>query len=613
MGSRNASSVAGTRAVVKRVIDRVLDLLYECQAPGDLGRVQLERARTHGGGVWVEGLRDPRQTETIEESGYVGEGDARRLETRSVPNPDYANRIAVMVPAPGELGRWKGIEEEDAGDLAELGSLCGLLDREAVAVAQGAAQGRGQSNYQRLISLCAEVRWVRDYTGALYAVAGGRVYVVGGRGDGLERWLVGRYADEVGDAPAATSLAAAMGRVIEVGEDEAELADVGLRVAGDGEQRVCLHLGGDRVAECTADGWRTMTVAASKVYWRTGSGLGVLPEPIRGGSLLDLGAYLRLAPDALPLALGWVLGACRPRGPYPLLVLTGHAGVGKTMTARALRGLVDPSGMPERLMPSSVPDLVVGALGQWLVSLDNVSRLTSDQSDWLCQLSTGLGYGARRLYSDLAEVRAYVCRPAVITAITDVVSGREDLGDRSIVLPVRAGVSLDESELRAGYERVLPMALGGLLDAVCAALAGAGAVSVPASVPTRQAGWVRWCIAAERLLGAGPGGWLAAYARARDVAEPPNVDGELVRGLLGVLGAGGGHWRGTASELLIALDGMVPQSVRRAEGWPIDAVRLSADVMRLVDALGAANIEVSRGQKDGRRYVDLRRFGDSGR
>ena len=156
-----------------------------------------------------------------------------------------------------------------------------------------------------------------------------------------------------------------------------------------------------------------------------------LPEPLRGGSIKRLRAFLNVASDNdFVLVVSWVLAALRNRGPYPVLALVGRARHGEI----PLRG--DPAlagrsqQAPLRSLPREERDLFIAATNGHVLAFDNVSGLPAWLSDALCRLATGAGFAARQLYTDQDEVLFAACRPIILNGIEDIVS-RSDLADRA--------------------------------------------------------------------------------------------------------------------------------------------------------------------------------------
>jgi hypothetical protein len=72
----------------------------------------------------------------------------------------------------------------------------------------------------------------------------------------------------------------------------------------------------------------------------------------------------------------WLLAALRPHGPYPILVLRGPAGSGKSLAAHLLRTLIDPVDSPLLPLPFNERRLHQQALANHVLVYDNISTVT---------------------------------------------------------------------------------------------------------------------------------------------------------------------------------------------------------------------------------------------
>lgn len=171
------------------------------------------------------------------------------------------------------------------------------------------------------------------------------------------------------------------------------------------------------------------------VRFRRFNGMRPIPCPdIHTADLDALWQFLNVSSrEDQVLVASWLVGAYRHSGPYPILILQGEQGTGKTVACRVLRSLIDPSVAMVRAMPRSERDLMIAAQNGWVLTFDNISGMRSWLSDALCRLSTGGGFGTRELYSDSDEVLIDVQRPIILNGI-DSVGTRQDLLDRSIVI-----------------------------------------------------------------------------------------------------------------------------------------------------------------------------------
>lgn len=137
--------------------------------------------------------------------------------------------------------------------------------------------------------------------------------------------------------------AQAMGEAISILTCEARYAtdqriQVHLRVAGD-QDTIWIDLATpDRaIAKVTGAGWEIVRDCPVH-FWRTGS-MKPLPMPERGARLSQLRDFVNVGSDGdLALLLAWAVMALHPKGPYPILVLTGQRGPaqeGRGLSARS--------------------------------------------------------------------------------------------------------------------------------------------------------------------------------------------------------------------------------------------------------------------------------------
>jgi putative DNA primase/helicase len=111
---------------------------------------------------------------------------------------------------------------------------------------------------------------------------------------------------------------------------EGETHRVFLRIGETGDG-LTLDLGGPEwsVIEVDANGWRVAPMGEPR--FRRSAGMAALPHPVKKGCDLNLlRPFVNVgSEDDFRLMVGWLLGALRPTGPYPLLILTGEQGRGR--------------------------------------------------------------------------------------------------------------------------------------------------------------------------------------------------------------------------------------------------------------------------------------------
>ena len=86
-----------------------------------------------------------------------------------------------------------------------------------------------------------------------------------------------------------------------------------------------------QVVKVDVSGWEV--VDNPPVKFRRARGMRPLPTPVHGGSVDDLRAFINVDAEQWPLFVGGILGAMRPKGPFPVIVLSGEHGSAKTSGA----------------------------------------------------------------------------------------------------------------------------------------------------------------------------------------------------------------------------------------------------------------------------------------
>jgi hypothetical protein len=368
----------------------------------------------------------------------------------------------------------------------------------------------------------------------------------------------------------------------------------------------------------TRDGWEKFAGGMPGVAFVRKDGMLELPRPERARAWAERGVRgtLRRLINAKDeedrvLQAGWLLGALRYRGPYPLALFTGPPGVAKTAGCKAMAGMIDPNFVD--LMPIGGPDdIYVASFNRYVLGFDNISDLSVEQSDALCRLCTGTGYGKRKLHTDAKQFMMRVCRPIVLNGLPHNLAERSDLADRAIVLELPVldeDTQLGEEEFAEMLEEARPRVLGGLLDGVVGAMRGWRDVSLDGYGRVRMKDFARWAEAGCRALGFEEGEFLTAFVanqeRAMRIAFKENYVAQAVVMLMEQHADPGGGWRGNAVPLLEALRKAVVKAGRAemlvekrwptTDGWLGRRLREAVPILRRL-----AGIEIEFG-------VDLRK------
>jgi hypothetical protein len=347
--------------------------------------------------------------------------------------------------------------------------------------------------------------------------------------------------------------------------------------------------------EMSSDGWRIVPVPPTRFI--RPRGLRPLVTPVAGGCLSELREFVNVGNDEdFVLVIGWLIAALRPTGPYPVLIINGEHGAGKSICCRVIRRLIDPNAAELRSEPRDERDLLLAAKNGWVVALDNLSYVKNDLSDGVCRIATKGAFATRALYTDDEEFLLEVCRPVLLNGIPPLAS-RADLTDRAVVIVLP---NMDDTKRRTeeefwtGFEIAAPRIFGALLDGLSGAIRCLPSTELQRS--TRMMDFAKWAEAGCRGLGATPGTFEDAYAANRSSANEDALDADSVAGAVLRLMMKKGQFSGTATELLTALETYSPSN-RQDRRWPKDATRLSGQLRRVAPLLRPRGIEIDFDQR----------------
>ncbi len=429
---------------------------------------------------------------------------------------------------------------------------------------------------------------------------------------GFRDWLMRRFYEAEGATPSAQALQDALGVLsgqARFGSAEHELHT---RVALHGDV-IYLDLCDEdwRAVRLTPNGWEV--VPHGDVKFRRTKGMLALPEPMRGGSVESLRAFVNVSDEDWPLIVTWLVATFRPGKPFPVLALHGEQGSAKSTTARVLRSFIDPNKAALRSEPRNEQDLMIAATNGWLVALDNLSRVPVWLSDALCRLATGGGFATRELYANDEETLFDAMRPVLLNGIEELAT-RSDLLDRALVLnlpTIPTHKRRTETDVWREFEAARPTILGALLDAVCGALREQGSVRL--SFLPRMADFALFATAAEKPLGLKQGAFMATYKGNREAANDLALEASPVGAAIIAFVESKGRWSGTSTELLKALNESVDEAAQRQQGWAKSAKALGGVLKRLAPNLRERGMEYTverEPNKKRTRIITLERTGN---
>jgi len=390
---------------------------------------------------------------------------------------------------------------------------------------------------------------------------------------------------------------------------------------------IWLDLGGGdpagerRAVRIAAEGWEVRAPAdVAPAFLRAPDAL-PLPEPEAAAVTWgDLAEFVNAdGEDALALVWAWLVCAARPfaeGGSYPIALLHGEQGSGKSAASRVLQSLIDPSTLTGRALPREERDLFISAANRHLLAFDNLSGLGDAFADCFCRIATGGGYSSRALHTDGDESIFTAVRPLLFNGIPSTILARPDLADRALSIELRPlEKRREEAAIRAEFKRLWPGLLGLLCDGLSAALRNIETMRI--ADPPRMMDACLWAEAAAPGLGIAPGVIASAWRANRHQADRAALEVDDVAQAIVALLANvretdyRDDWRGSPAELFARLSSLVSERVSRSPLWPRNAAGLGTKLRRIAPGLRVVHrvgIVPGKSGADGSRWWHVSRL-----
>lgn len=359
------------------------------------------------------------------------------------------------------------------------------------------------------------------------------------------------------------------------------------------------------IIEVKSTGWKSVNKAPIKFIRK--NGMTELPEP-KQGSIELLQKYINVSENEIPLIYGWMLCAIAGVKPYPILILQGEQGTGKSTTCKVIRSLVDPSAVPLRSPPKDTRDLLVSAANTHCIVLDNLSGISADLSDCLCRLSTGGGHDVRALFTDNEQYLIELQKPIMCNGIDDVAT-RPDLSERSLIinLPfITSSARKSESQFWTEFERDKSQILGALLNGVSSGLKHSSSITLKDK--PRMVDVAIWVTACERELNL-EGGFISAHTDNQAHAVELGIDASPIGNALMTLMTDRTEWSGKPTDLYNTLSDIAGERQARANAWPQSTKGLKNTITRLTPNFRKIGISICYGRMGNARYYKINNYG----
>lgn len=267
------------------------------------------------------------------------------------------------------------------------------------------------------------------------------------------------------------------------------------------------------------------------------------------------------------LLIAYVLFSFIPHLPYPILILFGSQGAGKTTTARVLKSIIDPSTV-DILTFKGFEDFYVNLLHHHLVVLDNLTSVSPALADELCRVATGGGIAKRQLYTDSDMVFYAYKKPQILTGI-NLISSQPDLLDRSVIIQLeKIKERLTEEELQKRLNELKPRILGAIFNTIAETFKNFDPKpkvnGIPVHLP-RMGDFALYGYNFIETLGLSGYDFLHAYNSNRKNTTREIVDNTPIASIVLKFLEDEGHYQGTTAGLLeklkkVALDLGIPEN-----------------------------------------------------
>jgi hypothetical protein len=332
----------------------------------------------------------------------------------------------------------------------------------------------------------------------------------------------------------------------------------------------------------------THTEGSTTLFYRTPH-MRPLPTPASPGDLRPLRKYFNLSAADFRLVVAWIsYTLCHAKAAtskFPILVLHGVQGSGKSWACRVIQTLIDPSEILLQSFPRNEQDLAIAAQYGHVLIYDNLRSLSTAMSDKLCIASTGGTFATRKLFSDSGLVVLRLQAALVLNGIVSFVE-QPDLAQRCLpvtLAPLEGNQLRDEATMVQEFEADLPYIFQGLLDLIACILRHLPTVEV--LHPERMLDFVRWLAAMELADRVPPGVYQLQYCDALNEAMRESLESVPLAVAVLAFMEGKDDWSGTPRQLYVELDDRIDRRTSWSRDWPTNETAMGKQLRTLQAAL----------------------------
>jgi len=179
--------------------------------------------------------------------------------------------------------------------------------------------------------------------------------------------------------------------------------------------------------------------------------------------------YINAQNEDWPLVVAWMVNHLFPTNDSPILMLLATQGSGKSTATKAVKFAVE-GGLElgeTRRYKDNEDDIMVAMSKARVTMYDNVSKVSEDMSDLLCQVVYGTTHEKRKLRTDSDVVNLKVDSSLILNGI-ETGQLRGDLKSRMVTVNLNAGVlkQMTGASLKNDIVKAHPAIYGALLTLV---------------------------------------------------------------------------------------------------------------------------------------------------
>lgn len=414
-----------------------------------------------------------------------------------------------------------------------------------------------------------------------------------------------------GDIPGPQTMTSAL-MVLSAITRNAEVREVHLRLARLGATSY-LDLGTTSGAyvEITGKGWAIRDPRRGEecpALFTRSTTTNALPFPERGGVRAELATLLALdaGDDRFRIAWGWLVAQVFPETARPMIYFLGSQGSGKTTRGLMLANVLEPQTEMGSVLKRSERENNPVAKANYILTADNMTKMSEDVSNWLCSLVTGHRVVERKLYTNADTVAYSLKRTGIFTGKIKPNGLESDAEERMIFLEFeRMTVSRirADDDLMADLREAHPRILGAVLDDMADVLGTLADITTEDTQGYRFVNFAKVFAAMDRVDR--PGYIDALNREATESLTERVFDEPVLVALLRTIAGEDGEWSGTAAELLLGMARWAPDDAGKPgrAWWPASPKALGTHLRNQQHALSLAGLRIEFRKSNGSRLI----------